>query len=325
MRALIDILLPPACAGCGRTGSCCATDACVPSVRRSRDDDRFVAADAGIALGDALALGVAAFAYEGPLRGPGRPEVHWRVADRGSAGQRQPPALLGCSRSPARRSSSRSRCIRSGSGPGLQPGRAHRRELASRRGAAMAAPSNAHARRRSSTGSIEPRASRTCVGRSTTTRLARHCGDRRRRHRHDDGHARGVRLGAQRRPAPGRSTASPSPGRSRPECRRAAARRRPACPLGRGARRSSRQSRAPRAHSTSRHGLRLRATFVTRPSPLDEDGVDRVAHEEHVDRRRALDPEALAVGRAPGVRSNPTAPIPCAARDPDAVPDGRPA
>ena len=68
MRALLDLVLPPACAGCGRVGSTLC-DRCVGSFRPPfRDEDRFVAADAGIALGTALRLGIAAFAYDGPLR-----------------------------------------------------------------------------------------------------------------------------------------------------------------------------------------------------------------------------------------------------------------
>lgn len=68
MRRALDLLLPPACAGCGSSGAVlCA--GCLGAFRApSRPDDRFVAADAGIILGDALLLAVAAFAYEGPLR-----------------------------------------------------------------------------------------------------------------------------------------------------------------------------------------------------------------------------------------------------------------
>src|SRR5262245_39871914 len=68
MHALLDLLLPPACAGCGRVGSVL----CDPCVRGFRapfgEEDRFVAADAGIALGDALLLGLSAFRYQGSLR-----------------------------------------------------------------------------------------------------------------------------------------------------------------------------------------------------------------------------------------------------------------
>ena len=68
MRALVDLVLPPACAGCGRVGSTLC-HRCVGSFRVPfREEDRFVAADAGIALGSALLLGMAAFAYDGPVR-----------------------------------------------------------------------------------------------------------------------------------------------------------------------------------------------------------------------------------------------------------------
>ena len=66
--SLLELLMPPACAGCGRT-SALLCGACRDGFRRpSRPEDRFVAADAGIVIGDALALAVAAFAYEGPMR-----------------------------------------------------------------------------------------------------------------------------------------------------------------------------------------------------------------------------------------------------------------
>jgi ComF family protein len=66
--ALVDLLLPPACAGCGRYGvGLCG--ACRRSLRRaSREADCFMTADPGIVVGDALQLGMAAFAYEGALR-----------------------------------------------------------------------------------------------------------------------------------------------------------------------------------------------------------------------------------------------------------------
>jgi ComF family protein len=67
VRAL-DLLLPPACAGCGRFGDLvCA--ACTARFRvASSPDDRFAAPDAGTVLGDALMLAVAAFAHTGELR-----------------------------------------------------------------------------------------------------------------------------------------------------------------------------------------------------------------------------------------------------------------
>ncbi len=68
MVALLDLLMPPACAACGRGGSLlcprCLNGLQVPS----RPADRFLAPDAGVVVGDALALAVAAFAYEGPMR-----------------------------------------------------------------------------------------------------------------------------------------------------------------------------------------------------------------------------------------------------------------
>ena len=68
MRTLLDLVLPPACAGCSRAGSVVCVR-CVAGFRPPfRQEDRFVAADAGIALGDALLIGVAAFRYEGAVR-----------------------------------------------------------------------------------------------------------------------------------------------------------------------------------------------------------------------------------------------------------------
>lgn len=66
--AVLDLFLPPSCAGCGRYGSpLCA--ACLAKLRpASRPGDRFFATDAGTVLGDALLLARAAFAYEGVMR-----------------------------------------------------------------------------------------------------------------------------------------------------------------------------------------------------------------------------------------------------------------
>jgi ComF family protein len=66
--ALLDLLMPPACAGCGRSGSLLC-DRCVGAFAPPfRTEDRFVAPDAGVVLGDALVLALAAFAYAGPMR-----------------------------------------------------------------------------------------------------------------------------------------------------------------------------------------------------------------------------------------------------------------
>ncbi|HEY7463019.1 MAG TPA: ComF family protein [Candidatus Limnocylindria bacterium] len=65
---LLDVLLPPACAGCGRYGRIFCP-ACHGSLERASDDrDRFIAPDPGVVVGDALEVAVAAFRYGGPLR-----------------------------------------------------------------------------------------------------------------------------------------------------------------------------------------------------------------------------------------------------------------
>jgi ComF family protein len=65
---LLDLLLPPACAGCSRFGHL-VCDACLASFRPAgAADDRFITADPGTMVGDALDLAVAAFVHEGNLR-----------------------------------------------------------------------------------------------------------------------------------------------------------------------------------------------------------------------------------------------------------------
>lgn len=65
---LIDLLLPGACAGCGRYGAVlCA--GCVASMRApGAEADRFAATDPGVVVGDAMELAMAAFAHEGAMR-----------------------------------------------------------------------------------------------------------------------------------------------------------------------------------------------------------------------------------------------------------------
>jgi ComF family protein len=65
---LLDLLLPPACAGCARYGvTLCGS--CVAGLRPpTTPADRFLAPDPGVVVGDALELAVAAFAHEGTLR-----------------------------------------------------------------------------------------------------------------------------------------------------------------------------------------------------------------------------------------------------------------
>lgn len=66
--ALLDLLMPPACAGCGRSGSLLCDRCVVALAPPFRAEDRFVAPDAGVALGDALVLAQSVFAYAGPMR-----------------------------------------------------------------------------------------------------------------------------------------------------------------------------------------------------------------------------------------------------------------
>lgn len=66
--ALIDVLLPPSCAGCGRYGSLLC-DGCRTSFRSASPAAvTFVQSDPALVVGEALTLAVAAFRYEGPLR-----------------------------------------------------------------------------------------------------------------------------------------------------------------------------------------------------------------------------------------------------------------
>jgi ComF family protein len=65
---ILDLLLPTACAGCGRFGHL-VCPACLSGFRRAvAPQDRFAAADPGMIVGDALELAVAAFEHEGALR-----------------------------------------------------------------------------------------------------------------------------------------------------------------------------------------------------------------------------------------------------------------
>jgi ComF family protein len=65
---LLELLLPAACAGCGRYGAVlCRT--CDNGLRPpAHPQERFLALDPGVAVGDALEVAVAAFAYGGSLR-----------------------------------------------------------------------------------------------------------------------------------------------------------------------------------------------------------------------------------------------------------------
>lgn len=68
LPALLETVLPPACAGCGRLGDVFCPP-CVGSLESAgQPADAFVSADPGVVLGDALTLAVAAFAYRDRLR-----------------------------------------------------------------------------------------------------------------------------------------------------------------------------------------------------------------------------------------------------------------
>jgi ComF family protein len=68
MRSLLDLLLPPACAGCSRRDALlcerCRSQLRPPSGPR----DRFAAPDAGVVIGAEFAVAIAAYAYDGPMR-----------------------------------------------------------------------------------------------------------------------------------------------------------------------------------------------------------------------------------------------------------------
>jgi ComF family protein len=65
---LLQLLLPDACAGCGRYGDLlCAT--CEAALRpAAAEADRFAATDPGIVVGEAMELAMAAFMHEGTAR-----------------------------------------------------------------------------------------------------------------------------------------------------------------------------------------------------------------------------------------------------------------
>jgi ComF family protein len=68
MRAILDLMLPPACAGCGSAGALLCSR-CLDAASPASDPAcRFVAVDPAIAIGQDLSLALAAFAFEGPIR-----------------------------------------------------------------------------------------------------------------------------------------------------------------------------------------------------------------------------------------------------------------
>jgi ComF family protein len=66
--ALIDVLLPPSCAGCGRYGSLLC-DACRASFRSASPAAvTFMHPDPGVVVGESMTMALAAFRHEGRLR-----------------------------------------------------------------------------------------------------------------------------------------------------------------------------------------------------------------------------------------------------------------
>ncbi|HEY7452317.1 MAG TPA: ComF family protein [Candidatus Limnocylindria bacterium] len=60
---LLEVLLPPSCAGCGRYGDAICS-ACRSALRRPWDPaDRFLAPDPGVVVGESFVVAVAAFAH----------------------------------------------------------------------------------------------------------------------------------------------------------------------------------------------------------------------------------------------------------------------
>ena len=66
--ALLDLLMPPACASCGRSGTLVCRKCLDAFQAASRPADRFLAPDAGVVVGETLSLAIAAFAHAGPMR-----------------------------------------------------------------------------------------------------------------------------------------------------------------------------------------------------------------------------------------------------------------
>jgi ComF family protein len=68
MAALLDLILPPACAACGRSGALVCAACMAGFTPASPPEDRFVAPDPSVVVGDTLTLAMAAFAHDGPMR-----------------------------------------------------------------------------------------------------------------------------------------------------------------------------------------------------------------------------------------------------------------
>ena len=65
---LLELLMPPACAACGRSGALLCRKCLDGFSTPSKPADRFLSADGGVVVGESLWLAAAAFAYQGPMR-----------------------------------------------------------------------------------------------------------------------------------------------------------------------------------------------------------------------------------------------------------------
>ena len=65
---LLELLMPPACAACGRSGALLCRKCLDGFSAPSTPADRFLSADGGVVVGESLWLAAAAFAYQGPMR-----------------------------------------------------------------------------------------------------------------------------------------------------------------------------------------------------------------------------------------------------------------
>ena len=65
---ILDLVMPPACASCGRSGALLCSDCLDACQAPSRPADRFLAPDAAVVVGESLSLALAAFTYGGPVR-----------------------------------------------------------------------------------------------------------------------------------------------------------------------------------------------------------------------------------------------------------------
>src|SRR5205807_9130021 len=86
--ALIDVLLPPSCAGCGRYGSLLC-DACRASFRSASPAAvTFVQADPAVVIGESLTLAISVFRYAATVR-----KILQRPKYAASARLARPPAI----------------------------------------------------------------------------------------------------------------------------------------------------------------------------------------------------------------------------------------